>query len=222
MLTKKHFAIFILSNIIYLIAQLLNFRFDDFLAALPVLCLAVIYYDCRKKLLTSKDISIIIGLLLSSIADVILAFRSTPAMVMASLIYMLAFSFYSSAVRAETSFNQPFREMLKIIFPMLLCLIPTLYVMEKVPKEFFFPSMIYFVFLFILLASATFRRTNSRSYFWFRLGSFLFIIVTLIEIFGSYIIKIPNGTLLIQSVYMFAQYSIFIGALKSYSFNSDR
>ncbi|RYU91045.1 lysoplasmalogenase family protein [Emticicia agri] len=188
----------------------------SFLSALPVICLLIFYYLRRRGEYRLKDYTYSIGLFLAAIADIMLEVRNTTVKVLALVIYMLSFSFYIATVRKEAVFGTSTRELLKVIGHMLLLISPVLVVFYKIPSDYFFASMIYMVFLALLYITALLRKTNKSSYQWFLAGAIAFAVVTISEIYFSFIIRFPNGSILIKTIYSFAQFAIFMGIIRTY------
>ncbi|MBA4851314.1 lysoplasmalogenase family protein [Emticicia sp. BO119] len=188
----------------------------SFLTALPVLCLLVFYYLRRKGEYKLKDYTYSIGLLLAAAADIMLEVRNTTVKVLAIVVYMLSYSFYIATVRKEAVLGVSGRELLSVIAQTLLIVSPVLIVFYKIPSDYFFASMIYMVFLALLYITALLRKTNKSSYQWFLAGAMSLAIVTISEIYFSFIIRFPNGSILIKSVYSFAQFAIFMGIIRTY------
>jgi uncharacterized membrane protein YhhN len=188
----------------------------SFLSALPVLCLLVFYYLRRKGEYRLKDYTYSIGLMLAAVADICLEIRNTNVKVLAIVVYMLSYSFYIATVRKEAVLGVSGRELLSVIAQMLLVVSPVLIVFYKIPADYFFASMIYMVFLALLYITALLRKTNKSSYQWFLAGAMSLAIVTISEIYFSFIIRFPNGSILIKSVYSFAQFAIFMGIIRTY------
>lgn len=188
----------------------------SFLSALPVICLLIFYYLRRKGEYRLKDYTYSIGLFLAAVADITLEFRNTTVKVLALVIYMLSYSFYIATVRKEAVFGTSAREILKLIVNMVLLISPILIVFSKIPSEYFFASMIYMVFLALFYITALLRKTNKSSYQWLLSGALSFAIVTISEVYFSFIIRFPNGSILIKTIYSFAQFATFMGIIKTY------
>ncbi|RFS17052.1 hypothetical protein D0T08_10275 [Emticicia sp. C21] len=188
----------------------------SFLTALPVLCLLVFYYLRRRGEYRLKDYTYSIGLFLAAAADICLEIRNTTVKVLAIVLYMLSYSFYIATVRKEAVLGISGRELLSVIAQMLLLVSPVLIVFYKIPSDYFFASMIYMVFLALLYITALLRKTNKSSYQWFLAGAMSLAIVTISEIYFSFIIRFPNGSILIKTVYNFAQFAIFMGIIRTY------
>ncbi|MBA4849123.1 lysoplasmalogenase family protein [Emticicia sp. BO119] len=188
----------------------------SFLSALPVLCLLFFYYAQRKGQYKLRDYTYSIGLGLAAVADIILELRSTTAKILALVMYMLSYSFYIATVRKEAVFGSSTKELLKIIANMVLLISPVLIVFSDIPSDYFFASMIYMVFLALLYITALLRKTNKSSYQWFLSGALSFAILTICEVYFSFIIKIPYGSILIKAIYSFAQYATFMGVARIY------
>jgi hypothetical protein len=208
--------IYIICCLIDAIAYILYKNELSFLSALPVLCLLVFYYSERKGEYVLKDYTYNIGLILAATADIILELRSTTAKILALVMYMLSYSFYIATVRKEAVFGASTKELLKVIANMLLLISPILIVFSEIPSDYFFASMIYMVFLALLYITALLRKTNKSSYQWFLSGALSFAILTICEVYFSFIIKIPYGSLLIKAIYGFAQYATFMGVARTY------
>ena len=188
----------------------------SFLSALPVLCLLIFYYLRRKGEYRLKDYTYSIGLLLAAAADICLEVRNTTVKVLALVIYMLSFSFYIATVRKEAVFGTSTRELLTVTGNMLLLVVPVLLIFSSIPSDYFFASMIYMAFLALLYITALVRKTNESSYRWFLSGAISFVIVTISEIYFSFIMRFPNGTILIKTLYSFAQFASFMGVIRTY------
>ncbi|GAB3518002.1 lysoplasmalogenase [Emticicia fontis] len=188
----------------------------SFLTALPVLCLLIFYYLRRKGEYRLKDYTYSIGLFLAAVADIMLEVRNTTVKVLAIVVYMLSFSFYIATVRKEAVFGNSARALLSVIAQTLLIVSPVLLVFYKIPSDYFFASMIYMVFLALLYITALVRKTNKSSYQWFLSGALAFAVVTISEIYFSFIIRFPNGSILIKAVYSFAQFATFMGIIRTY------
>lgn len=188
----------------------------SFLSALPVLCLLIFYFLRRKGGYRLKDYTYSIGLFLAAVGDIALEVRSTTVKVIALVIYMLSYSFYIATVRKEAVFGTSRREILNVMGHMLLLVSPVLIVFSRIPSDYFFASMIYMVFLALFYITALFRKTNKSSYQWFLSGAISFAIVTISEIYFSFIIRFPNGSILIKTLYSFAQFATFMGIIKTY------
>jgi hypothetical protein len=188
----------------------------SFLSALPVLCLLIFYYLRRKDEYRLKDYTYSIGLFLAAAADIMLEVRNTTVKVLAIVVYMLSYSFYIATVRKEAVLGVSGRALLSVMAQTLLIVSPVLLVFYKIPSDYFFASMIYMVFLALLYITALLRKTNKSSYQWFLAGAMSLAIVTISEIYFSFIIRFTNGTILIKSIYSFAQFAIFMGIIRTY------
>lgn len=186
------------------------------LSALPVLCLLFYYYSQRKGEYKLRDYTYSIGLMFAAVSDIILELRNTTTENLALVLYMLSYSFYIATVRKEAVFGASIKELLRVIANMLLLISPILIVFSKIPSDYFFASMIYMVFLALLYVTALLRKTNKSSYQWFLSGALSFAILTICEVYFSFIIKIPHDSILIKAIYGFAQYATFMGIIKTF------
>jgi hypothetical protein len=184
--------------------------------ALPVLCLLAIYLLRCKGVYKLKDYTYIFGLVASAIADITFEFRTMTAKVIAMILYVFTFSFYTATIRKEVILTASLKELLKMILHLLLILLPFFFVFSKIPTDYFFSSIIYMVFLSLLNINALLRQTNKSSYQWFLAGALAFVSVSVTDIYFAFVIKVPHADLINKILYQFAQYAIFIGVIKTY------
>ncbi len=184
--------------------------------ALPVLCLIVFYVVRRKGQYKLKDYTYTIALAAAAIADLVFEFRTMAAKVIAMVLYVFTFSFFTATIRKEAIFTGTLKELSKMILHLLLILSPFFFVFSKIPTDYFFSSIIYMVFLSLLYVNALLRKTNKNSYRWFLVGVLAFVSVSVTDIYFAFVIKVPYADLINKVLYQFAQYAIFVGVIKAY------
>lgn len=183
--------------------------------ALPVICLLILYVLRCKGIFKPRDYTYIFGLVASAVADITFEFRTMTAKVIAMVLYVFTFSFYTTIIRKEAIFTASSKELLKMILHLLLILSPFFFVFSKIPTDYFFSSIIYMVFLSLLNINALLRQTNKSSYWWFLAGALAFVSVSVTDIYFAFVINVPHSDLINKILYQFAQYAIFIGVIKA-------
>ncbi|RFS18042.1 hypothetical protein D0T08_02000 [Emticicia sp. C21] len=184
--------------------------------ALPVLCLITFYFLRRKGEYKLKDYTYTFALVAAAMADIVFEFRTMTAKVIAMILYVFTFSFFTATIRKEAVFTGTSKELLKMILHLLLILSPFFLVFSKIPTDYFFSSIIYMVFLSLLYVNALLRKTSKKSYIWFLVGVLAFVSVSVTDIYFAFVIKVPYADLINKLLYQFAQYAIFVGVIKAY------
>lgn len=210
-MTRNETIFYFALGIINIASGILDIEWLNFVSKpLLMISLFAFYFQKVKNNMSKTDKIMLVSLIFSCLGDTFLMFQGkNPQFFLLGLgSFLVAQLTYSSVFKTIGVSNYNKR------YPFIIYgLVFIAFLLDRIPKGFMMPIVVYATAIMWMGITAAERQTNQKSYRFVLIGAILFIISDSLIAINKFAFPIPLSGLWVMTTYIAAQYLIVAGVL---------